>query len=82
MDPRFSQAAGELQLWIARLMGADATVQEWIVFEKKCSTWSVGFEELLAEWLRVQSAGSRLPEFAGGKEQMAFVMRHMEGKFI
>jgi hypothetical protein len=80
MESCWDDAAGELQLWIARAMGVDATIKDWILWENKCSAWSMPFATLFAEWLSKREAGITFGEFAGGKEQIGFVKRHMEGK--
>jgi hypothetical protein len=77
---RFTDLAAELQLWIARAMGVDAMVNDWIEFEKQCSTWSVPFGVLLTEWLSKREAGVSFGEFGGGKEEDLFVMQHIQGK--
>jgi hypothetical protein len=72
--------AGELQLWIARSMGVDATVQDWIAFEEKCSTWSVPFVALFMEWLKSLESGSTFCRFEGTEQEVRFVGSHVQGK--
>jgi hypothetical protein len=79
---RFTDLAAELQLWIARAMGADATLKELMSFEEQCGLQGVSFTPLFAEWLGEQEAGVVLGQFAGGKEDILFVTRHIEGEHI
>jgi hypothetical protein len=60
-------------------MGAEATIQDWIQFESFCSTWSVPFATLLAEWLRSVSAGSRFGLSCPTSEAFCFVRDYVHG---
>jgi hypothetical protein len=84
MGSLWKDAAGELQLLVAASMGADATIQDWIAFERKCKAWSVPFATLFAEWLKERELGSKFCFLEGTEEQfdgqIQFVGRHVQGE--
>jgi hypothetical protein len=70
----------DVQLLVAASMGADATVQDWIVFKERCSAWSVPFDRLLREWCRGQCVGQRFSYLAGTEAELEFVRGHVHGE--
>jgi hypothetical protein len=70
----------ELQYTVARCMGVDTTLQDWIRFRERTSTWSVGFGGLFTEWLSCLAPGSRCGPCAHSKEVLAFVREYSAGK--
>lgn len=61
------------------MLGADATILDWIRVEQVCRLWKQWSMTWLAEWLKAREAGSRFWVCDGTEEQTAFVVGHVQG---
>jgi hypothetical protein len=73
----------EVQLYVVRWLGAEATLIDWARLRSEHATWSVGIDALFDEWLRMRSVGSRFSHFHGrGDCELQFVMDHIRSAFL
>lgn len=72
----------ELRFATAEQMGADATIQQWIRFEQRCSADKVDFAPLFTAWLRARDEDSTCCASAWDADEKSFVRRHIPGKAL
>jgi hypothetical protein len=77
----------EAWLLVFSLMGADATIQDWMAVEAVCKMWRAAIVAWFGEWLKCQPRGpvggrraAALLQCAGSGVEIAFLMRYAEGE--
>jgi hypothetical protein len=78
----FADLATELRWEVARWMGVDATIQDWMVVEALCLAWSVPFATLFTEWLKERELGSKFWLFSGTQQEARFLKDHVQGLYV
>lgn len=69
----------EVWLNVFQLMGAEATIQDWMAVEAVCRSWRAATREWFTEWLKGCQRGVASGLFEGTKAQIRLLMRHAEG---
>jgi hypothetical protein len=75
----FTVLAAELRVVVLAQCIAAASLKELMVMYYVCTEWQVEIGKMLAEWLGQHEAGSRIGEFSGTKEEIQFVVEHIDG---
>jgi hypothetical protein len=72
--------AAELRAEVARSMGADATIKDWIAISQVSSSWRRGTDVALIDYFYGQKAGERFCLFRGVRAELTFMKRYLKCK--
>jgi hypothetical protein len=75
-----TELPAELVLMVVERLGADATIQDWMLIEQDWEEKEVPFAPLLEAWLRSLSADSTMWKSHWDEAEVAFVRRHLDSK--
>jgi hypothetical protein len=79
---QFTGLAAELRVATLEEGIADATLEEVMAMSTVCREWHEEVRRMLPGWLSKHAAGSQIGYFSGTKEQIQFVMEHIDGKSL